>query len=255
MSTYGPFEPLTYAPLNIEVSDLRLETEAVQARLRAEWHLRMTNLIQRTPNFIPRDTCDVQECFAPLMNAYLDEVESQREQGKDIRTYNEFSAEFAAELLPDYISHPHLDVYWFGLREAGDLEPTGAIVITNVQRLNERRTDVIQLVGWPTVVPPLGREVASTWGEVTRFLMNTDLIPVDGEELPVDFVEWVLPTSEGSQYVDRGAGNRLGADIFDAMADRQLVKYEDTVPSRVKRLLTEAGEELEFTEYQRPGGE
>ena len=70
--------------------------------------------------------------------------------------------------------------------------------------------------------------------------MDTDLVVSDGGLL-IDFVEWALPTSVESRYVDRGEGNSFGLDILRIMGDGLRVHFEGEdlgkAPSVIKREL------------------
>jgi len=242
----------TTTPQGVEVCDLRVCPDEEASRLRDDFHRRMTIFLQENPSFGPQETCDQSICFAALNSAYIDHVEEEREAGREPQAYEEFSALHASDLLPDYVAYPHLGVHWFGLKAPNESEYDGALVITNIWRIRETEIDKDYFIGWPTVVAPNSMDFMQTWGDVCRHMMNTDLV-VSADGLFVDFVEWSLPTSEESRYVDRGEGNSFGLDILRVMGDGLRVHFEDETlgkaPSIIKRELRPDDSEADYPVY------
>ena len=255
MPAFGPVQPLTLTRLGLELVDARTLSEEDEWRTRELWHNGMKALLQRESTFTPTDTCiDEQNCYGPLISAYLDHVERERAAGRDGGLYLDFSRDnFDRVGIPDYFCKPHLPVHWFAIRQPGQSTIVGSLNICNIEPVKQE-SRLLTLRGWPgAVVPARGNlDPATLNGSVCRSVMDNDLITADGEP-NVDFVEWVLPQHPDARYVERGT-NTYGRDVFEAMADGVRVRFDSTTtaPREIKRELQPTDDVREYQDYTRP---
>lgn len=239
-------------PGGVEIRDMRTLSEEDSSRLQSDFHHRMTAFLEQDSPGGPQETCNQAVCLAPLNNAYVDHVQAERAAGREPQTYEEFSAVNASTLIPDYISYPHLGIQWFALKAPGETEYDGALVVTNIWRIREDEPGKDYFIGWPTVVAPNSMDFKVTWGDVCRYVMDTDLVVSDGGLL-IDFVEWALPTSVESRYVDRGDGNTFGVDLLRIMGGGLRVHFEGEdlgkAPSVIKRELRPEDADADYPVY------
>ena len=255
MSAFGIVESLSFAHLGVDIVDLRTLSVTDDSLVRALWHDGMQSLLVEEGTFIPKETCINPDCLAPLSNAYVDHVEAVRSQGLEPLSYETFSEQNFDQLVPDYISKPHLPMHWFAIRATGQQAWSGAFLLSNITEV-KRDSQLLTLGGWPVVVHPAigGMDAAAVAGAISRFLMDTDLITVDTQEPNVDIVEWHLPVDIAARYVERGT-NTYGRDVFEEMADGVRVRTDPAsgdAPTDVKRELQPEDNAEEFPVYTRP---
>ena len=240
-------------PGGVEIRDMRTLSEEESSRLQSDFHHRMDLSLKAEPSWDGETVrCDEPDALAPLNNAYVDHVQAERAAGREPQTYEEFSAIHASTLIPDLISYPHLGIQWFALKAPGETEYDGALVVTNIWRIREDEPGKDYFIGWPTVVAPNSMDFKATWGDVCRYVMDTDLVVSDGGLL-IDFVEWALPTGVESRYVDRGDGNTFGVDLLRIMGDGLRVHFEGEdlgkAPSVIKRELRPEDADADYPVY------
>jgi len=254
---FGEVRSLRVPQLGVEIVDLRSLSNDESSAARGMWHTEMQTLLRSDTDFPFKETCiNVDACLGALNNAYVDHAEAERRADREPLTYEEFSRLNFDTYLPDFISKPHLDMHWFGIRANAQGAITGAVCISNVEVL-KTNPQILTLSGWPVVVHPAiqNNAVAVVAGIVARTLMDNNLVTVDRDEPNVDFVQWDLPTHPDSRYETRG-GNTYGRDVFEEMADGVKVKFADqsrgNAPSKIKRELDPSDNASEFPDYRRP---
>jgi len=259
---FGPVETVVFPRLGVELVDVRTLPSATASGIRMLWHQGMQEFLKENDTFGFQETCINQEaCLGPLLNAYVDHVESTRRAGRRPQTFEDFGqANFERVGIPDFISKPWLPLHWWGIRPIAGRNFTGALLISNIQQV-KMDSRLLTLRGWPVVVhPPIVTNrvtvaSAAVAGAIARLVMDTDLVTIDARELDVDFVEWELPTHPDSRYVARGT-NTYGRDVFEEMADGVKVRFGDetveNAPREIKRELQSEDDGTRYEDYTRP---